>query len=94
MITPLYDRILIKRNEAETVSPGGILIPDNAKEKPLEGIVVACGEGRLLADGKIRPLAVQPKQTVLFGKYAGNEVKYQGETYTLLREDDVLAILS
>lgn len=58
MITPLYDRILIRREDAETVSPGGIFIPGNAQEKPLEGTVVACGEGRLLADGKIRPLSV------------------------------------
>jgi chaperonin GroES len=91
-IRPLHDRIVVKRLESETKTKGGIIIPDSAKEKPIEGRVVAVGNGKLLRDGKLRPLDVQVGDVVLFGKYAGNEVKIDGQDYVLLREDDLLAI--
>ncbi|MDI3290063.1 co-chaperone GroES [Polyangium sp. 15x6] len=91
-IRPLHDRIVVKRLESETKTKGGIIIPDSAKEKPIEGRVVAVGNGKLLRDGKLRPLDIKVGDVVLFGKYAGNEVKIDGEDYVLLREDDLLAI--
>ncbi|MDI1429956.1 MULTISPECIES: co-chaperone GroES [Polyangium] len=91
-IRPLHDRIVVKRLESETQTKGGIIIPDSAKEKPIEGRVVAVGNGKLLRDGKLRPLDIKVGDVVLFGKYAGNEVKIDGEDYVLLREDDLLAI--
>lgn len=90
---PLYDRILVQRVEEESRSAGGIIIPDSAKEKPLRGKVLAAGAGKLLDDGKIRPLAVKEGDVVLFGKYAGTEIKMNGEEHTILREDDVLGIV-
>jgi chaperonin GroES len=91
-IRPLHDRIVVKRLESEDRTKGGIIIPDSAKEKPIEGRVVAVGNGKLLKDGKLRPLDVAVGDVVLFGKYAGNEVKIDGEALVLLREDDLLAI--
>jgi chaperonin GroES len=91
-IRPLHDRIVVKRLESESQTKGGIIIPDAAKEKPIEGRVVAVGNGKVLKDGKIRPLDVKVGDVVLFGKYSGNEVKYDGEEHVLLREDDVLAV--
>jgi chaperonin GroES len=91
-IRPLHDRIVVKRLESEDRTKGGIIIPDSAKEKPIEGRVVAVGNGKLLKDGKLRPLDVAVGDVVLFGKYAGNEVKIDGEGFVLLREDDLLAI--
>jgi len=91
--TPLNDRLLIKRTEAETVSDGGIVIPDNAKEKPLEGEVIAVGTGKLLKDGSRGPSALAAGNTILFGKYSGDEVKINGEDHLILREDEVLAII-
>jgi chaperonin GroES len=91
-IRPLHDRIVVKRLESEDRTKGGIIIPDSAKEKPIEGRVVAVGNGKLLRDGKLRPLDVAVGDVVLFGKYAGNEVKIDGEGFVLLREDDLLAI--
>jgi chaperonin GroES len=91
-IRPLHDRIVVKRLESETTTKGGIIIPDSAKEKPIEGRVVAVGNGKLLKDGKLRPLEVQVGDVVLFGKYSGNEVKIDGEGFVLLREDDLLAV--
>jgi chaperonin GroES len=91
-IRPLHDRIVVKRLESETQTKGGIIIPDSAKEKPIEGRVVAVGNGKLLKDGKLRPLDITVGDVVLFGKYAGNEVKIDGQDYVLLREDDLLAI--
>ena len=91
-IRPLHDRIVVKRLESEDRTKGGIIIPDSAKEKPIEGRVVAVGNGKLLKDGKLRPLDVTVGDVVLFGKYAGNEVKIDGEGFVLLREDDLLAI--
>lgn len=91
-IRPLHDRIVVKRLESENRTKGGIIIPDTAKEKPIEGRVVAVGNGKLLKDGKLRPLDVAVGDVVLFGKYAGNEVKLDGEAFVLLREDDLLAV--
>ena len=92
-IRPLQDRIVIKRLEGESVTKGGIIVPDTAKEKPIEGRVVAVGNGKSLKDGKLRPVDVKVGDVVLFGKYSGNEVKLEGEDLLLIREDDVLAIL-
>ena len=91
-IRPLHDRIVVKRLESESQTKGGIIIPDTAKEKPIEGRVVAVGNGKVLRDGKVRPLDIKVGDVVLFGKYSGNEVKYDGEEHVLLREDDVLAV--
>ncbi len=91
-IRPLQDRIVVKRLEGETQTKGGIIIPDTAKEKPIEGKVVAVGNGKVLKDGTVRPLDVKVGDTVLFGKYSGTEVKLDGEEHVLIREDDVLAI--
>ncbi len=91
-IRPLHDRIVVKRLESEDRTKGGIIIPDSAKEKPIEGRVVAVGNGKLLKNGKLRALDVTVGDVVLFGKYAGNEVKIDGEGFVLLREDDLLAI--
>ena len=93
-IRPLQDRIVVKRLEGESVTKGGIIIPDTAKEKPIQGRVIAVGNGKILKDGKIRPLDVQVGDVILFGKYSGNEVKLDGEDHVLIREDDVLAVLS
>jgi len=91
-IRPLQDRIVVKRVEGETKTKGGIIIPDAAKEKPIEGRVVAVGNGKVLRDGKVRPLEVKVGDKVLFGKYSGTEVKIDGEEHVLIREDDVLAV--
>jgi chaperonin GroES len=90
---PLHDRLLVKRVEAEEKSKGGIIIPDSAKEKPIEGEVIAVGNGKILEDGKVRPLEVKPGQKVLFGKYSGTEIKIEGVEHVILREDEVLGIL-
>lgn len=90
---PLHDRILVKRVEEETKTKGGIIIPDTAKEKPIEGKVVAVGKGRIGDDGKTIPLDVKKGDRVLFGKYGGTEVKMDGEEYLIMREDDILGIL-
>jgi chaperonin GroES len=92
-IRPLYDRIVIQRLEEKETVRGSIIIPDSAKEKPQEGKVLAVGKGKMLEDGRILPLDVKVGQKVLFGKYAGNEIKLDGEEYTLMREDEVLGIL-
>ncbi|MCK6591760.1 MAG: co-chaperone GroES [Polyangiaceae bacterium] len=91
-IRPLHDRIVIKRLETEAMTKGGIIIPDSAKEKPIEGRVVAVGNGKLLKNGTLRPLDVKVGDTVLIGKYSGNEIKLDGEEHVLIREDDVLAV--
>lgn len=92
-ITPLFDRIVVKRAEGEAKSAGGIFLPDAAQEKRQEGTVVAAGAGRLLDDGTLIPLDIKGGERVLFGKYAGSEVKYGGETYLIMREEEVLAVL-
>ncbi len=93
-IRPLHDRILVQRIEGEAKTKGGIIIPDTAKEKPQEGRVIAVGTGKILEDGKVRPLEVKAGDKILFGKYAGTEVKLDGEEQIIIREDDVLGILS
>lgn len=92
-ISPLYDRILIKRDEADEKTAGGLFIPDNAKEKPVRGTVIAVGNGKVLEDGSLRPLQVKAGEKVLYAKYSGNEIKLEGVEHTILREDDVLAVL-
>lgn len=92
-IRPLDDRIVVKRLEAQTTTPGGIVIPDKSAEKPSQGEVIAVGEGALLDNGERRELAVKVGDRVLFGKYASNEVKLNGETVLILRESDVLAVI-
>jgi len=92
-IRPLADRVVVKRTPEEEKTKGGIIIPDTAKEKPIEGVVVAVGSGKILKDGKSRPLDVKEGDRILFGKYAGTEVKLDGEEHVLLREDDILAVL-
>ncbi len=92
-IRPLQDRVIIKRVEEEEKSKGGIIIPDSAKEKPLEGKVLAVGNGKVLEDGKVRPLDVKPGDRILFSKYAGTEIKIEGEEHLMLREDDILGVI-
>jgi chaperonin GroES len=92
-IRPLADRVVVKRVKEEEKTKGGIIIPDSAKEKPIEGLVVAVGNGKLLKDGKVRALDVKAGDRILFGKYSGTEVKLDGEEHLLVREDDILAIL-
>jgi chaperonin GroES len=91
-IRPLADRVVVKRTKEEEKSKGGIIIPDTAKEKPIEGIVVAVGTGKVLKDGKVRPVDVNAGDRILFGKYTGQEVKIDGEEHVLLREDDILGV--
>lgn len=93
-IRPLQDRIIVKRLEEEEKTAGGIIIPDAAKEKPMQGEVVAAGKGKVGDDGKVNPLDVKVGDKILFGKYAGTEVKLDGEDYLIMREDDVLGVLS
>ncbi len=92
-IRPLQDRILVKRLESEEKTASGIIIPDNAKEKPMEGKVVAVGNGKTLDNGKVQKPDVKVGDTVLFGKYAGSEVKIDGDEHLILREDDLLGII-
>ncbi len=91
-IRPLQDRVVVKRLESEAKTKGGIIIPDTAKEKPIEGRVVAVGSGKVAKDGKVRAPEVKVGDTVLFGKYSGTEVKLDGVEHVLLREDDILAV--
>lgn len=92
-LRPLYDRVLVKRVESEEKTKGGIIIPDNAKEKPLEGEVMAIGNGKVLEDGTIRALTIKVGDRVLFSKYSETEVKVGSETWLLLKEDDLLGVL-
>lgn len=92
-LRPLQDRILVKRVEEESKTKGGIIIPDSAKEKPAEGIVVAAGNGKLADDGKRVPLEIKKDDRILFGKYSGTEVKIEDEEYLIMREDDILGVI-
>ncbi|HVI08187.1 MAG TPA: co-chaperone GroES [Candidatus Binatia bacterium] len=92
--TPLHDRILVKRVEEATTTRGGIIIPDSAKDKPQEGEVISTGKGKVNEDGKVFPLAVKEGDHILFGKYSGTEIKIDGEDYIIMKEDEVLGILS
>lgn len=92
-IRPLHDRVIIKRMEEEETSEGGIVIPDTAKEKPQRGEVIAVGDGKLLDNGEVRPLDVKKGDKVFFQKFAGSEVKLNGEDVLVMREDDVMAVI-
>ncbi|TKJ32432.1 co-chaperone GroES [bacterium (candidate division B38) B3_B38] len=92
-VKPLYDRVLVKRYEPAEEVKGGIIIPDTAREKPMEGEVVAVGEGKLLEDGTLRPLKVKVGDRVLVGKYAGNEVEIEGVEHVVVREEEILGII-
>lgn len=92
-INPLHDRVVVKRWEEERTSPGGIVIPDSAAEKPSKGEVVAVGKGKVLDNGQVRALDLKVGDKVLFGKYSGTEVKLDGADYVVMREDDVMAVL-
>ena len=92
-IRPLHDRVIVKRTEEEEQTKGGIIIPDSAKEKPVEGEVVAVGAGKVLDDGSKQALEVKAGDRVLFGKYAGTDIKIEGEEHLIMREDDIIAII-
>ena len=92
-LTPLHDRIVVRRIEEGETTRGGIIIPDSAKEKPQEGEVVAVGKGKRLEDGKVVPLDVQKGDRILFGKYSGSEIRIDGEELIVMREDEVLGVL-
>lgn len=92
-LRPLHDRVIVKRMEEERTTPGGIVIPDSAAEKPIKGEVVAVGDGKILEGGDIRPLNLKVGDEVLFGKYSGTEVKIDGEELLVMREDDVMAVI-
>jgi chaperonin GroES len=92
-IRPLQDRILVKRIEEEETTAGGIIIPDTAKEKPMEGKVIAVGRGKVSGDGKLMPLNVKKGDRILFSTYAGTEVKLGGEEHLIMREEDVLGVI-
>jgi chaperonin GroES len=92
-VRPLHDRVIVKRMEEERTSPGGIVIPDSATEKPIQGEVTAIGNGKLLENGDVRPLDVKVGDKVLFGKYSGTEVKVGGEDLLVLREEDIMGVV-
>ena len=92
-IRPLQDRIIVKRVQEEEKTKGGIIIPDSAKEKPIEGKVIAAGNGKVLEDGKVRPLDIKAGDRVLFSKYAGTEIKLEGDEVLIMREEDVLGVI-
>ncbi len=92
-LTPLHDRILVKRVEEQETVRGGIIIPDTAKEKPQEGEVISVGKGKVNEDGKVFPLAVKPGDRILFGKYAGTEIRIDDDEFLIMREEEVLGIL-
>jgi chaperonin GroES len=92
-IRPLQDRVIVRRLEEEEKTKGGIIIPDTAKEKPQEGKVIAVGKGKITEDGKVVPLDVKVGDKILFGKYAGTEVKIEGEEHLIMREEDILGVI-
>jgi len=92
-IRPLHDRVIVKRMEEERVSAGGIVIPDTATEKPVRGQVIAAGNGKILENGNVRPIAVKAGDKVLFGKYSGTEVKVDGEELLVMREEDIMGVI-
>lgn len=92
-IRPLHDRVLLKRKSEEERTAGGLYIPDSAKERANQATVIAVGKGRVLPDGQVAPLTVKAGDTVLFGKYAGSEIKLDGEEHMIMREDEILAVL-
>ena len=92
-LRPLHDRVIVKRMEEERTTPGGIVIPDSAAEKPIRGEVIAVGNGKILENGEVRALDVKAGDKVLFGKYSGTEVKVDGEEVLVMREDDIMAVI-
>jgi chaperonin GroES len=92
-VRPLHDRVIVQRIKEEETTKGGIIIPDTAKEKPSEGKVIAVGNGKLLENGSLKPLEVKKGDKVLFGKYAGTEIKIDGEENLIMREDDIIAVV-
>ncbi|BCA80736.1 co-chaperone GroES [Desulfuromonas sp. AOP6] len=92
-IRPLHDRIIVERVEEETMTAGGLIIPDSAKEKPQQGVVVAAGKGKVTEDGKVLGMDVKVGDRVLFGKYAGTEIKIEGKEFLMMREDDILGVV-
>jgi len=92
-IRPLHDRVVVRRLEEERKSPGGIVIPDTVKEKPIQGEVVAVGKGKILENGSVRPLDVKPGDKILFGKYSGTEVKIGNEELLVMREEDIMGVI-
>ena len=92
-IRPLHDRVIVRRLDEDSKSPGGIVIPDTAKEKPIQGEVVAVGNGKILDNGDIRPLDVKPGDKILFGKYSGTEVKLGSEELLVMREEDIMGVV-
>jgi len=92
-IRPLHDRVIVRRMEEERTSPGGIVIPDSATEKPIQGEVLAVGNGKMLENGDVRPLEVKVGDRVLFGKYSGTEVKVSGEEVLVMREEDIMGVI-
>jgi chaperonin GroES len=92
-IRPLQDRVIVKRVQEEEKTKGGIIIPDTAKEKPIEGKVIAVGNGKVQEDGKVRPLDVKAGDRILFSKYAGTEIKIDGEEHLMMREEDILGVI-
>jgi chaperonin GroES len=93
-LRPLHDRVIVKRSEEERTSPGGIVIPDTAAEKPIRGEVLAVGRGKILENGETRPLDVKVGDKVLFGKYSGTEVKIDGQELLVMREEDLMAVIT
>jgi chaperonin GroES len=93
-VKPLHDRVIVKRVEEDEKTKGGIIIPDTAKEKPVEGKIMAVGDGKIQEDGKKTPLEVKEGDRVLFGKYAGTEIQIDGEEHLIMKEDDIIAIIS
>ncbi|BAU50355.1 molecular chaperone GroES [Sulfurifustis variabilis] len=92
-IRPLHDRVIVRRLEEERRSAGGIVIPDTAKEKPIQGEVIAVGNGKILEDGKVKPLDVKVGDKILFGKYSGTEVKIGSDEFLVMREEDIMGII-
>ena len=92
-VTPLYDRLLVRRFNEEEKTKGGLIIPDSAKEKPAQGEIIAAGAGRISDEGKLTPLTVKKGDKILFGKYSGSEVKINGEELLIIREEEVLGII-
>jgi chaperonin GroES len=92
-VRPLHDRVIVKRVEEDEKTKGGIIIPDTAKEKPIEGKVVAVGKGKILDNGNQQPLEVKEGDKILFGKYAGTEINIEGDEHLIMREDDIIAIV-
>ena len=92
-VRPLHDRLLVKRTAEDETTKGGIIIPDSAKEKPIEGKVIAAGNGKILESGEVLPLDVKKGDRILFGKYSGTEVKVEGEDLLVMREEDIMAVI-